>query len=354
MTERAIRRYTPRQNILFAFAVAIALAAAWYARDVLVLIYVSALLAVVLMPLIRAIMHIHIYRWAPGRGLAIAILLVGLGVALTGFFVFALPPVVKDMHNFVLELPGRIPQISARIHDIPFLRNQNLNLNARAQAAIATGAHATFAELPIFAHGIFRLLTGIVLVIYFMIEGDESYAWLLRLVPPAKRNRLENTLLRAEQRMSKWLLGQGTLMLILGLCSLVAFYLLHLRYFYALAVLMGLFNIVPVIGALITVPLAMMVGALDSWTKVAGVAIFYAIYVNVENAYLTPRIMKSSVDLAGLATIVALLFGAAYAGVIGALVAVPSAVLIVVLIEEYAMRGAPVPQSEVTAATAPK
>jgi len=81
-----------------------------------------------------------------------------------------------------------------------------------------------------------------------------------------------------------------------------------------------------------------IVAALDSWTKMAGVLLFYTIYVNVENAILTPRIMRSSVNLMGLTILVALLLGTALAGIVGALVAVPTAALISVLLEEYAVQ----------------
>jgi predicted PurR-regulated permease PerM len=66
-----------------------------------------------------------------------------------------------------------------------------------------------------------------------------------------------------------------------------------------------------------------------------GVLIFYAIYIQLENAVLTPRIMKSSVDLMGLTVLISLLIGTALAGVVGALVAIPTAALIAVLMDEY-------------------
>ena len=84
--------------------------------------------------------------------------------------------------------------------------------------------------------------------------------------------------------------------------------------------------------------MVILAAASESWGKVAGVCIFYAIYVNVENSYLTPKIMKSSVDLAGLAVMVALLLGSEFEGVLGAMVAVPTAVLIAVLLQEYGQK----------------
>jgi predicted PurR-regulated permease PerM len=70
----------------------------------------------------------------------------------------------------------------------------------------------------------------------------------------------------------------------------------------------------------------------------AGVILFYVIYQNIENVVLTPRIMRSSVNLMGLTVLVALLLGTALAGIVGALVAVPTAALVSVLLEEYAVQ----------------
>jgi predicted PurR-regulated permease PerM len=124
-------------------------------------------------------------------------------------------------------------------------------------------------------------------------------------------------------------------MLILGVSSTIVYLSLGVRYAYALGFLTGLLNIIPVIGAAVCVALALLVAAIDSWFRVLGVAIFYLIYIQVENAYLIPRIMKNSVGLPGLAIIVALLLGFALEGVPGAMVSVPTAVLVAVLVDEY-------------------
>jgi hypothetical protein len=93
--------------------------------------------------------------------------------------------------------------------------------------------------------------------------------------------------------MGKWLLGQGSLMLILGVASTIVYLSLHVRYAYALGVLTGLLNIIPVLGAALCIALALLVAAIDSWGRVLGIAIFYVIYLWVENSYLIPRIMKT-------------------------------------------------------------
>ena len=334
---------TLRNDIVFTFVLAIGLYLAWLVRNVLVLLYVSALFAVVLMPVVNGIMKLRIGSWKPGRGVAILILFLAVAGFATLFFVFAFPPVLRDIREFLNELPTRGPQLLSRIRRIPMLQRVNVAaLNAKLQDFTANFATYLLFSIRNWASKLFDIITGIILTVYFMLEGEAAYHWLLSFFPISMRQRLDVTLARAEARMGKWLLGQGTLMLVLGLSSTILFLALDVRYAYALGVLMGIFNIIPIAGAVITVTLAILVAAIDSWGRVLGVAIFYAIYAQVETSFLTPRIMRSSVDLPGIAVIVALLLGAAFDGIVGAMVAVPTAVLVAVLLDEYAVKPEPI------------
>jgi predicted PurR-regulated permease PerM len=306
---------------------------------------------------LHGIQKLRIGKWSPGRGSSVLILFLAVASAIAVFIMFALPPVVHDLRQFALELPTRGPQILSRIRELPFSRHVNITaLNARLQDFASNLATYVLFSIRDWARTLFDIITGVILTIYFMLEGDTAYFWLLSFFPVDKRQRLDTTMARAEVRMGKWLLGQGSLMLILGVSSIIVFSILHIRYAYALGVMMGLFNIVPVAGALVSVSLSVFVAAIDSWSRALGVLIFYAIYAQVETSFLTPRIMRTSVDLAGLAVIIALLLGSALAGVVGAMVAVPTAVLIAVLLNEYAVKPEPIiapaqSLAEVTAAS---
>jgi predicted PurR-regulated permease PerM len=312
---------------------------AWKLNKELRIIYVAALFAIVLTPVIDSIRTLRIGSWRPSREVAIVILIAGIALGLTLFFTIGLPPVMKDLRQFLTDFPQRIPEITAKIKHIPMADKLGVDdLAARAETAAAAVGGYLFSSLPLWLAHLFEVLTAVFLCIYFMIEGDHAYAFLLSLFKPASRARLDATLQKAELKMSKWLLGQGLLMLCLGVSSIIVFGILHVRYFILLGVLMGLLNIIPIAGGVITIVLASGVAALDSWPKMFGVLIFYGIYLNVENAFLTPRIMKQSVDLMGLTVLVALLIGTALAGIVGALVAVPTAALITVLLDEYAVQ----------------
>jgi len=332
------RQLSPRATVLFAFGVAIALYFAYLLRDVLVVIYVSGMFAVVLMPLVRGVMKLRIRQWRPGRGMAVFIIVLLTVGSLSAFFGFALRPAFKDLREFIRELPQRGPQFFARMQQLPILRSMDLDaLQEKVQDITANFASYALRFASNGAAMAVRVLTGVVLTVYFILEGDDAYAWFLSLFPVERRLRLDQTLARASERMGRWLLGQGSLMLIMGLSSTIAFALLRVRYAYALGVIMGLFNIVPVAGALLSVTLVVLVAALDSWGRVAGVLIFYFAYLQIENTFLTPRIMRTQVDLAGLTILISILIGSALAGIVGAMVAVPTAVLIAVILNEYAV-----------------
>lgn len=357
-SEQADPVYKPnrrRADILFTIGVLLLLYTAWYVRHELVIIYVSALFAVVFMPVLQGIMKLRIGRWSPGRASAVAILLLSIAAGLTLICLFTIPPVVRDLHDLAVGMPQRAPKFLSSVRRLPFADHLNLNaLSAKMQDFASNFATYVLHSIGGWASTVFDILIGIILIVYFMLEGEIAYSWFLSFFPAEKRRRLHTTLARAEVRMGKWLLGQGTLMLILGVSSTIVFRLLHIRYAYALGVLMGLFNLVPVVGALITVSLALLVAAVDSWGRVLGVLIFYVIYVQVENSYLTPRIMRTTVNLAGLAVIIALLLGSALAGVVGAMVAVPTAVLVAVLLNEYLVQPDGMVSSSTVSETRPK
>ena len=325
-----------RSDIVFAFALALACAIAWLVRDVLMLLYVSALFATVLTPVVKFTSRLRIGRWRPFRGYAILILLLAMALAVAAFCFLALPPVIRDLQEFTRDLPARLPLLIERLKQIPFANKLNMDdIAAKLQDFVSNAATYLFLSIRNWAGSLVNLAMGFILTVYFILEGKHAYAWFLSFFPAQKRDRLDNALQRARIRMDKWLVGQGSLMLILGVTSTIVYLSLHIRYAFALGVLTGALNIIPVLGAAVCVALALLVAAIDSWGRVLGVAIFYMIYLQVENSWLTPRIMKNSVGLPGLAILVALLLGSALGGVPGALVSVPTAALVAVLVDEY-------------------
>jgi len=336
MTKSTGNPRTLRSDIVFAFGLIVACFVAWLIRDVLVLLYVCALFAVVLSPVVQATSRLHLGRWQPFKGSAVFILLLVAAIALVAFGFLSLPPVIRDLQGFAQEMPARLPAMLDKLKKLPYAQSlDTADLSSRLQDFVSQAATYVLQSISDWAGRLFNVVMGFILTIYFILEGDRVYLWFLSFFPPESRERLDATLQRAKLRMGKWLVGQGSLMLILGVVSTIVYLSFHVRYAYALGVLTGMLNVIPVLGAAMSILLALLVAAIDSWTGVLAIAVFYAIYLQVENSFLTPRIMKNRVGLPGLAILVALLLGSALAGIVGAMVSVPTAVLVAVLLDEY-------------------
>jgi len=324
-----------RADILFTLAVLVAIYLAWQLREVLLIIYVSALFAVVITPALSFVQRFKVRGRSPGKGLAFIVIVLALITILVLFFTLALPPVFENIKELAHDWPNRMAELTAKIRRLPFMSKFRAPNLEGYGSAIASNTYGVFKGV---AGGIFGLFTGLILTGYFIFEGERVFEWGMSLVSHEHRDRLANTFIRAEKRMRHWLAGQFALMLILASLSAVAFGLLHVRYFYALAVFAGMTNIVPFVGPVTSAALACIVAGMDSWQKMVGVIAFYLIYQQLENAFFTPRIMKTTVDLPPLAVIIALLLGGSLAGILGALVAVPTAALIAEFVDEYLVK----------------
>lgn len=324
-----------RSDIIFTIGLLLLLAIAWEAREVLMLIFVSAVFAVVLNPAIEAVRQIHIGRWWPSQGVAIVIIILIAFVGFGSFVLFAVPPMYHDMQTAAVNIPIRLAELSNKLHAIPFL--QKLDLTQLADY-INVGGEGAFSLFRGLAELMFALFSWMILTAYFILDGQRTFYWFLSFFAEPQRGRLRSTMLRAEKRIRHWLIGQGLMMLILGIAAGLSFWTMNIKYALFLGVMAGILNIVPFAGPVTSFVLSSTVAALDSWPKFIGVVAFYFLYQQFENAYLYPKVMRYSVDLPPLAVIVALSLGGALAGVIGALIAVPTAAVLGVLLDEYIVR----------------
>jgi predicted PurR-regulated permease PerM len=328
--------------ICIGLLLALLLYIAFVVRTALLLIFVSIIFAIIFLPWIRRIQRWRIHKWSPGRGASILILLAILLAAIGIFLTLAVPPIARDAQDLTRDLPQNLSSLQQKVRQLPFGHTVAGRLNPNeVRQWVEAGIQHMFSLFHGLVSGLLALFTLALLTAYFILDSDRTFSWTMSLVPGDKRRRLTRTLDHSAERMQRWLYGQLMLMLILGSASALVFGLLGIRYFYALAVFAGLANFVPILGPVATVVVAGLVAALDSWEKVLGVIIFYLVYQQIENAYLTPRIMRAEVDLPGIAVIIALTIGGELAGLLGAIVAVPTAALIATIIAEYLVRPSP-------------
>lgn len=305
-------------------------------RQTVLLIWVGVLIAILLSPAVDWICKWHIRRHHPSPGISLVILIVWIVIVISAFIWLASPPILRDMRGLAQEWPQRAQQLINWAHKhLPMSATLDSGDMKRYAEKLLGGVGGLLRNLT---RGIINVLAVLLMAAYFILDGKLSFRWMISLFPTQRQPKLRHTLVQGGSRMRRWLGGQGLLMLIHGGSSTIAFWLLHIHYFYLLGVLAGLFNIIPVLGPILTLIVAGLVAAIDSLGKLVGVVIFYLIYHNLENAFLTPRIMESRVHLPAVAVIVALVVGDAFAGIVGILIAVPTAALVAVIIDEYLIK----------------
>ena len=186
-----------------------------------------------------------------------------------------------------------------------------------------------------FFGGIFGFVTILILSFYMLVDSQQTVRTFVRLFPRTERPRVEDACLRVTAKVSAWLGGQLLLAGIIGGSAALALWLFGVPYFYVLALIAGVGEMVPVVGPLLAAIPAVAVALTVSPALGLGVAVFFFLQQQFENHVLVPKIMSRQVGVSPVIVISALLIGGSLLGIVGAILAVPSAAILQVLFEEW-------------------
>jgi predicted PurR-regulated permease PerM len=181
---------------------------------------------------------------------------------------------------------------------------------------------------------IFAFVTILILTFYLLIESDTLFGAFARLFPLADRPRVTDASSEISRKVSAWLSGQLILAGTIGVSSAIGLYLLGVPYFYVLALVTAIGEMIPVIGPLLAAVPGILVGLAVSPQTGIFVTIFFFVQQQIENHVLVPKVMERQVGVSAVTVIVALLIGGSVLGILGALLAVPSAAILQVVIQE--------------------
>lgn len=349
-----IDRPNPKPLILWTIAMvalaAIILWAAYLVRGVLLLIYISGLLAIGFSPIVRLIERQRLLpvgtRRFP-RWLAILVLyLLILGtVTAIGFLIF--PPLIKQAQELWRVAPGMLDRGFERTQEWLIARgllSEHLTWRQAVERAdVASGGEyavgTVFTAITGFLGGLFGLFTILVLTFYLLVEADKLREVLLYMFPRRNRARVDAAARAITIKVSAWLGGQLLLGLTIGVTSAIGLWALGVPFFYVLALISGLGEMIPVVGPILSAIPAIAIAATVSWNKVLLVIIFFVVQQQFENHVLVPKVMERQVGVSAVTVIVALLIGGNLMGIAGAILAVPSAAIIQVLLNEWLIAG---------------
>lgn len=314
--------------------------------EILLLILISAILAAGISPLSSAIQRLRLGRRGrriPEAGAiliiyAALILLLALigGILLTPLvtetreFISALPQLWQDLQQRAAALETRytwLPDISGVIARLP-------GELAGLSRYFGTAAGVAFR----FLGGVFSIVTVLFMTFYMLVEGPHIKQQFLTLFPPERSGRVEEILQHIGLKFGGWVRGQLLLGLIIGVVVGIGAAILGLPYPLLLGLVAGITELIPIVGPILgaipAVLIALFQPPLLRLPRVLFVVAFYALVQQAEANFVVPRVMRMAVGISPLLTVIALLVGVKLLGIIGALLSIPVAAALQVVVGE--------------------
>jgi predicted PurR-regulated permease PerM len=324
-----------------------AVAAVYTARSVLIRATIALFVAISLDPAVR-----WLVRKGVRRSVAVTIIFVIALALVAGFLMSVIPAMVSQFRGLVDDLPRYLSQLQDRSSRFRALSDR-YNLTKQIQSIISSAPSRLGSGLfgltgRIFG-ALFSTLTVLVLAIYFMADLPRLRNGLVRLFPRARRSQLGRVADVVIDKVGAYMIGNILISLVAGLASFVCLTALRVPFSVPLAFVVALTDLIPMIGAtlgaIIVVLLTLFTKGL--WPAAVLVAIFFLVYQQLENYFVAPRILRSTVNLSAAAVLLAGLIGATALGLVGALMAIPvAAAMRVLLTEQLQARDAAEAKSE--------
>ena len=306
------------------------------ARSVLELIGLALFIAAGLDPVVSWLTRRRVPRWA-----AVVIVLLALAGAIGGFIAAAIPPLTEQTSNLISALPhyahalqnhnSELGRLNAKYH-----LQQHLSYLLATRGSSLVGGVLGAGELVLGT--LTSTLVVIVLVVYFLAGMLRIKQFFYRLAPGSRRARV---ILLGDEIFTKvggFVLGNVATSVITGLGTYLWMLAFGIPYPILLALFVALLDLIPVIGSTIGGAVVSLVALTVSLPVAIATLAFYIGYRLVEDYLLTPRIIGSTVKVPAVVSVVAVLVGGALLGIVGALVAIPVAAALRLLLEEIMFR----------------
>ncbi len=312
---------------------------AYLVRDALLVIYVSGLLAMGFSPLVRAIERqkvLPVGKARVPRWLAILLPYVTIVAVIVLLIVVVWPPLVDQAQALWAALPDMFDRSQRFLVGKGLLR-EHLTLGEaveRAQPGSSTVGKVAGAVAGV-AGGLFGIFTMLILSFYILIDADNLRASMLRLFPADQRERAAAASRAVTVKVSAWLMGQVVLAATIGTSSAIGLWALGVPFFYVLALVTGIGELIPVVGPILSAVPVLAVTLTISLQKTLFVLIFLVVQQQLESQVLVPRIMSRQLGVSPVTVIVALLIGGSLLGILGAILAVPTAAILQVVANEF-------------------
>jgi predicted PurR-regulated permease PerM len=344
------RLEVPPRTIL---TVAIGLLLIWLIiqlSSVVLLVFIALLLTAALDPLVTRLEH---RGWK--RSTAVGALLLLVFGTLIGMLVLAVPAMVREAQRFADELPTYVEQARPYFKDHPeaYARLQDF-ANRRAQDPSLYLSRAEDVGRQVLT-ALTQLLLLVTMTAYLLVsDGERTLFWLFRYLPAHLRPKIRQALPEVSHVVSGYVVGQLITSALFAAFALATCLVLGVPQAILLALLAFFADAIPIVGALIATAPAVLLALTVSPTAAAIVLVLYAVYQQIENHFIVPRVYRNALQMSSFGVLLAVAIGAQLLGIIGALIALPIAAAIPVVERIWREEQQPAPDpSEVGLAPPP-
>ncbi|MDA4890857.1 AI-2E family transporter [Streptomyces sp. MS2A] len=277
------------------------------------------------------------------RGAAVAIVVVVVILAFAGIVLAIVPILVQQISNLITDAPEIIDNVThtewyehlaAQYGDsfndavqgiVTFLQDPG-NLGQIGGGLLAVGAGI--------AGGITGVTIVLILTLYFMASLRSMKRVAARFVPAYRRDRFREILEDVSGAVGRYVIGQASLALINGVLSLIFLTIIQAPLPALLALIAFIGSLIPLVGTLSGSIIISLICLFTSPTTALIAAIYYLIYMQIEAYVISPRIMSRAVAVPGAIVVIAAVGGGALGGILGALVAIPVAASIIIIVQK--------------------
>jgi predicted PurR-regulated permease PerM len=307
------------------------------ASAVFILIIISIFLAAGLNPAV-----LFFQNRGLSRGASVSAVMGSVLLFVAAFIAVAVPPLI-DQGNQLLD---NAPQLIRDLNNNAFINDLNNkygvidSLQSNLDSVIKDGQFAVTAFGGVLGVGkavissLVSTITILVLTLYFLASLPQVINIGLRFVPTSRRDRVSKLTNAIVSRIGSFVGGQAIIAALAALFILIMGLTIGMPYPGPLAMVVLICGFIPLVGHFIGMSIVTVVSLTDSLTTALIALGAYIVYVQIENYVITPKIMRKSLAIPGLVTIIAALLGASLLGLIGGLLAVPIAAAVLLILDE--------------------
>lgn len=342
--DRAVAAVAVESPVLTGFLLAVGVALAIGVVSVLrtngqLIVWIAAALfiALGLDPLVR-----RVESWGAPRWVGVLTAALGLAAVAGAFVALLVPTVIEQSTQLVQDLPAIIDGVMRAEWFVQLDEEFHLQEAVRAQTErlAADGAAVTdlFGGLLGFGqtvlNAVFSVLVVVVLTLYFLSSLPHMKYWAYRLAPRSRRPRIEALSEQITSSVGHYVMGQSFVAALNGAVAFTALAIAGAPFAVLLAAIAAFMAFIPLVGAAIGGTLLTLVSLLTSWQTAAVFAAIYFVYLQIEAYVISPRVMARAVSVPAAVAVIAVIAGGALLGVLGALMAIPLAAALLLLVRE--------------------